>query len=146
YDLGNEFYRRWLDPGMTYSSAIYADGDNSLERAQDRKYERLARMIGLQAGHSVLEIGCGWGGFASWAAREVGARVTAITVSRAQRDYAAERMQREALSDRVEVRLQDYREVGGAYDRIVSIEMLEAVGEKYWPRYFQTLRERLRPG
>jgi cyclopropane-fatty-acyl-phospholipid synthase len=146
YDLGNDFYARWLDAGMTYSSAIYAEGDDSIERAQDRKYERLARLIGLEPGHEVLEIGCGWGGFASWAAREVGARVTAITVSSRQRDHAAERIRREGLAERVEVRLQDYRETSGAFDRIVSIEMLEAVGEKFWPIYFQTLAARLKPG
>lgn len=146
YDLGNDFYARWLDASMTYSSAIFAEGDNSLERAQERKYERLAQMIGLQSGHEVLEIGCGWGGFASWAARETGARVTAITVSREQHAYAAERMQREGLADRVEIRLQDYRDTKGLFDRVVSIEMLEAVGEKYWPVYFQTLRDRLKPG
>jgi len=146
YDLGNAFYERWLDPGMTYSSAVFAEGDDSLERAQDRKYERMAQTIGLQTGQDVLEIGCGWGGFAAWAARETGARVTAITISREQHDYAAARVQREGLADRVEIRLQDYRETAGAFDRVVSIEMLEAVGEKYWPIYFQTVRDRLKPG
>ena len=146
YDLGNDFYGAWLDSGMTYSSAIFEGPDDSLERAQDRKYERLARMIGLERGHEVLEIGCGWGGFATWAAREVGARVTAITVSSRQHDYAAERVRRDGLGERVEIRLEDYRDVRGAFDRVVSIEMLEAVGEKYWPIYFRTVAERLKPG
>jgi cyclopropane-fatty-acyl-phospholipid synthase len=131
---------------MTYSSAVFDHAGESLERAQDRKYERLAELIGLRRGHEVLEIGCGWGGFASWAAREVGARVTAITVSQAQHAYAAARIQREGLAALVDVRLEDYRQTRGAFDRIVSIEMLEAVGERYWPLYFQTLAARLKAG
>lgn len=146
YDLGNTFYAAWLDPGMTYSGALYADADEPLEAAQTRKYAALAAAIGLQPGHTVLEIGCGWGGFAEFAAREVGARVTAVTISAAQHDYARRRIERAGLAGQVEIRLCDYREVDGCYDRVVSIEMLEAVGERYWPLFFDRLRERLAPG
>ncbi|AOZ69375.1 cyclopropane-fatty-acyl-phospholipid synthase [Rhodobacter xanthinilyticus] len=137
YDVGNEFYQLWLDPGMTYSSAIFAPGDD-LERAQARKNARI--LSRLAPGESLLEIGCGWGGFAE-AAAERGHRVTGITLSPAQKGYADAR-----LDGRAEVRLQDYRAVTGRFDNIVSIEMIEAVGERYWPTYFATLRERLAPG
>lgn len=146
YDLGNEFYALWLDPSMTYSSAVYEHPAQALEAAQINKYRRIARLAGIEPGHHVLEVGCGWGGFAAWAAREIGCRVTAITISQAQHDYAARRLRAAGLGERVELRLQDYRELRGGYDRIVSIEMLEAVGESYWPRYFATLRDSLKPG
>ncbi|MEM7226047.1 MAG: cyclopropane-fatty-acyl-phospholipid synthase family protein [Pseudomonadota bacterium] len=143
YDLGNDFYRLWLDPSMSYSAAIFGRTGESLEAAQDRKYRQMAKLAGIGPNDRVLEIGCGWGGFCSWAAREVGCHVTAVTISGDQYRYAAERIQTEGLSDRVDLRLQDYRDVAGEFDKIVSIEMLEAVGESYWPRYFETLRERL---
>lgn len=150
YDLGNAFYRRWLDPSMTYSAALFADGDApgmaGLETAQIRKYRALADDIGLKPGMTVLEIGCGWGGFAEIAARDYGARVTCLTLSQEQHDWAIQRMAAAGLSDRVEIRLQDYRDVTGTFDRIVSIEMIEAVGERWWPTYFATLRDRLAPG
>ena len=146
YDLGNDFYGLWLDPGMTYSSALFDTAGQSLLDAQDNKYRRLAESLGLQPGHHVLEIGCGWGGFAIMAARDYGCRVTAITLSEQQLRYAEDRVRREGLANRVEVRLQDYREVTGRFDRIASIEMFEAVGERYWPVYFETLRDRLKPG
>ncbi|MFV3074240.1 class I SAM-dependent methyltransferase [Niveispirillum fermenti] len=148
YDLGNSFYERWLDPSMTYSAAIFADLDKAepLDAAQERKYAQIARRMDLRAGHHVLEIGCGWGGFAEYAAGTVGARVTALTISRAQHDYAVERMRRAGLSDRVEIRLQDYRDVTEQFDRIASIEMFEAVGERYWPVFFRSLGDRLKPG
>ncbi|HET9159532.1 MAG TPA: cyclopropane-fatty-acyl-phospholipid synthase family protein [Caulobacteraceae bacterium] len=146
YDLGNRFYASWLDPSMTYSSARFSDAGADLHTAQHEKYASLARAMDLQAGHSVLEIGCGWGGFAEFAAKDVGAKVTAITISREQFDYTRERMARAGLSDRVDVQLIDYRDVTGAFDRIASIEMFEAVGERYWPTYFETVRERLKPG
>ena len=152
YDLGNDFYQRWLDPSMTYSSAVFesaesAEGDGAgLAAAQQVKYRRLAESIGLQAGHRVLEIGCGWGGFAEFAAREIGAHVTAITISRSQHDFAAERLRRAGLSGQVDLQLRDYRDVTGQFDRVVSIEMFEAVGERYWPTYFRTVHDRLRPG
>ena len=146
YDLGNAFYSAWLDPSMSYSSACYAEPGQSLEAAQREKYAALARAIDLQPGHTVLEIGCGWGGFAEYAAREVGAKVTGLTISQAQHDYAKARLETAGLSDLTDIRLQDYREVGGQFDRVVSIEMFEAVGEAYWPGYFDQVHDRLKPG
>ncbi|KGJ05831.1 cyclopropane-fatty-acyl-phospholipid synthase [Paracoccus halophilus] len=137
YDVGNEFYQLWLDPGMTYSSAMFGPGDD-LEQAQARKNRRILSL--LSPGDSLLEIGCGWGGFAETAA-DRGQRVTAITLSPSQMGYADAR-----LDGRAEVRLQDYRKVTGRYDNIVSIEMIEAVGERYWPTYFATLKSRLKAG
>ena len=146
YDLGNDFYRLWLDDSMTYSSALFTSGQESLEAAQKAKYASMVDRIGAQAGDHVLEIGCGWGGFCEYAAGERGLKVTALTISKAQREYALARMARAGLSDRVEIKLQDYRDERGTYDGIASIEMFEAVGEKYWPVYFETVRERLKPG
>ena len=146
YDLGNEFYRLWLDDTMTYSSALFQSGQESLEAAQRAKYASMVDRIGAQPGDHVLEIGCGWGGFAEYAAGERGLKVTGLTISKAQQDFAVARMQRAGLADRVEIKLQDYRDERGRYDGIASIEMFEAVGEKYWPVYFDTLRERLKPG
>jgi cyclopropane-fatty-acyl-phospholipid synthase len=146
YDLGNDFYALWLDDTMTYSSALFRTGQESLERAQIQKYESMVDQMGAKPGDHVLEIGCGWGGFAEYAAKERGLRVTGLTISKEQRDYAVERMRRAGLSDRVEIKLQDYRDERGTYDGIASIEMFEAVGEKYWPVYFQTVRDRLKPG
>ena len=146
YDLGNSFYARWLDSSMTYSSALYEQPDDDLVTAQGRKYSALAQMVELRPEHRLLEIGAGWGGFAEFAAREIGCNITGITISPAQRDFAARRIQEAGLSEKVEIRLCDYRDVDGQFDRIASIEMFEAVGEKYWPIYFQRLRERLVPG
>jgi cyclopropane-fatty-acyl-phospholipid synthase len=146
YDLGNDFYRLWLDEGMTYSSALFAHAGDDLEAAQRAKYRRLAGALELRPGMRVLEIGCGWGGFAETLARDFGCRVTAITVSRRQYDFARERIARAGLADSVEIRFQDYRDVKGTYDRIASIEMLEAVGERYWSEYFRVLEDRLAPG
>lgn len=146
YDLGNDFYRLWLDDSMTYSSALFRSGQESLETAQRTKYEHLVDRMGAQPGDHVLEIGCGWGGFAEYAARERGLRVTGLTISQAQYDYAVDRIARAGLSDRVTIKLQDYRDETGTYDGIASIEMFEAVGEKYWPVYFDSLRDRLKPG
>ncbi|MCI4660421.1 MAG: cyclopropane-fatty-acyl-phospholipid synthase family protein [Neomegalonema sp.] len=146
YDLGNDFYRLWLDPSMTYSSALYERPDMSLEDAQRAKYRSICDRMALRQGDSVLEIGCGWGGFAEYAAKERGAKVTGLTLSPAQLDYAQARMQREGLNERVELVLRDYRDERGSYDGVASIEMFEAVGEQYWPSYFDTLRARLKPG
>ena len=146
YDLGNAFYRLWLDDSMTYSSALFDSPQDSLEAAQQRKYASMVDRMGVAPGDHVLEIGCGWGGFAEYAAGERGLKVTALTISRAQHDFAVARMARAGLSDRVEIRLQDYRDETGRYDGIASIEMFEAVGEKYWPAYFRTLHDRLEPG
>ncbi|MDW4551413.1 cyclopropane-fatty-acyl-phospholipid synthase family protein [Defluviimonas sp. D31] len=146
YDLGNEFYEKWLDRSMTYSSALFKTGQESLEAAQKQKYASLVDCMGAKPGDHILEIGCGWGGFAEYAARERGLRVTGLTISQAQLEYAQARIARAGLQDRVDVRLQDYRDERGSFDGIASIEMFEAVGEKYWPVYFGTLRERLKPG
>lgn len=146
YDLGNSFYRLWLDDSMTYSSALFRSGQESLEKAQEQKYASMVDQMGAKAGDHVLEIGCGWGGFAEYAAGRRGLKVTGLTISQAQYDYAVARMARAGLSDRVEIKLQDYRDETGVYDGIASIEMFEAVGEKYWSVYFNTLRERLKPG
>ena len=146
YDLGNNFYRRWLDGTMTYSSARFAHAGQALADAQINKYRSLAERIGLKREHHVLEIGSGWGGFAEYAAGEIGCRVTGITLSKEQLAFARERMAAKGLSGRVEIRYQDYRDVSETYDRIASIEMFEAVGEKYWPTYFQKVRDCLKPG
>jgi cyclopropane-fatty-acyl-phospholipid synthase len=146
YDLGNDFYAEWLDPSMTYSSALFEDGVNDLQAAQAQKYRRLCQSLGLKPGMSVLEIGCGWGGFAEMAAGEFGATVTGITLSTEQLAYAQARIAKAGLSDKVTLKLQDYRDTRGTFDRIASIEMFEAVGEEYWPIYFQTVRDRLAPG
>ncbi len=146
YDLGDDFYRLWLDAGMNYSSALYDGGASDLAAAQRAKHAALADAMDLQPGQSLLEIGCGWGDFARFAAVERGAQVTAITVSRAQHDHTAERIQAEGLGERIEVKLCDYRDLQGRFDRIASIEMLEAVGEAYWPVYFRKLRELMAPG
>jgi cyclopropane-fatty-acyl-phospholipid synthase len=146
YDLGNAFYSRWLDATMTYSSARFERPGEALSEAQKRKYRTLCEGMDLRPGHHVLEIGCGWGGFAEYAAAEIGARVTAITISEEQFRFAQERMFRQGLAERADIRLIDYRDVGGRFDRVASIEMFEAVGEQYWPTYFDKVRESLGPG
>ena len=146
YDLGNDFYRLWLDSTMTYSSALF-EGDltRSLADAQTAKYARILRTLDVQPGQHILEVGCGWGGFAEQAVR-AGCRVTGITISAAQLEYAQCRIAAAGLQDRVELRLQDYRDLEGQFDHVVSIEMFEAVGERYWPGFFSMLRDRLKPG
>jgi cyclopropane-fatty-acyl-phospholipid synthase len=146
YDIGNAFYSAWLDPSMTYSSALYEDDTPDLTAAQNNKYRRLAEAIDLRPGQKVLEIGCGWGGFAEFAAKTFNAKVVGLTISKEQRDFAQKRIQAAGLNDKVEIRLQDYRDERDRYDRIASIEMIEAVGEQFWPRYFSQLRDRLLPG
>jgi cyclopropane-fatty-acyl-phospholipid synthase len=146
YDLGNKFYEAWLDASMTYSSARFDAKVRDLESAQREKYKALAEHLELKSGDHVLEIGCGWGGFAEFAAREYGARVTGITISDEQLAYARARMEKAGLSDRVDIRRQDYRDVEGQFDKVASIEMFEAVGEKYWPAYFGKIADVLKPG
>ena len=146
YDLGNAFYSRWLDATMTYSAARYAHAGQDLAAAQQNKYRLLTQQMALEPQHHVLEIGCGWGGFAEYAAKTIGARVTAITISKEQYDFAAKRIFEQGLAERAEIRLVDYRDVDGTYDRVASIEMFEAVGEKYWPSYFGKIAEVLKPG
>ena len=146
YDLGNAFYASWLDPSMTYSSAVFAEGANDLESAQAAKYRALTRAIDVGPDDHVLEIGCGWGGFAEFAAREIGCKVTGLTISREQLEFARDRIRRAGLDDRVTLKFQDYRDEDKTYDRVVSIEMFEAVGERYWPTYFSKVHDVLKPG
>jgi len=147
YDLGNDFYALWLDRSMTYSSALF-DGNpqRDLAAAQHAKYERIARVLRLQRQQPVIEIGCGWGGFAEVAAREFGAQVHGVTLSPAQLEWAQARAERGGFADRATFELRDYRDLRGQVDRIVSIEMLEAVGERWWPTYFRKLGGLLRIG
>jgi len=146
YDLSNEFYALFLDPSMTYSSALFDRPDLDLEAAQRRKYQRLAEWAGLRSGQHVLEIGCGWGGFAEFAAGELDCRVTGITLSEEQAAFASERMLRAGLDDRVQIRVVDYRDVDARFDAVVSIEMLEAVGHRFLDGFFATVDRVLRPG
>ena len=146
YDLGNDFYRLWLDPSMSYSAAIFQDGvDGDLELAQHAKYDRLLDAIGAKPGDHILEIGCGWGGLAERAALR-GLKVTGITLSDEQLAWARERMQRQGLEGLVDLSICDYRDVKGQYDHIVSIEMFEAVGLRHWPGFFTMVRRSLKPG
>ena len=156
YDIGNAFYRLWLDESMTYSSALFADGLRAAEasarddfaalpRAHETKYARVLDQLALAPGARVLEIGCGWGGFATAAARR-GLHVTGLTLSSEQLELARERIWAARLDDRVDVTLRDYRDVDGQYDGIASIEMFEAVGERYWSEYFACIKQRLKVG
>jgi len=145
YDLGNAFYGQWLDASMTYSAARYSSPTQTLEQAQVEKYRSLAQTMGLDPSHTVLEIGCGWGGFAEYVARDVGARITAITISQEQYNFARERIFRQGLAEKADIRLVDYRDLDGQFDRLASIEMFEAVGEQYWPTYFKAIHDRLSP-
>ena len=145
YDLGNDFYRLWLDSSMMYSSAIYSSPGCSLEDAQRAKLDRVIDRLGLVGGEKLLEIGCGWGGLAERIIERSGSHVTGLTLSTEQLAYARQQLAQRGFADKSDLRLQDYRDVGGTYDRVVSIEMLEAVGEAYWPTYFANLRQRLKP-
>ncbi len=146
YDLGNDFYRLFLDESMTYSSAVFATPGQSLADAQRTKYAVIAERAGLRGGEHVLEIGTGWGGFALYAAGELGCRVTTITISQAQHALATERVRDAGLAERVSVELRDYRDIRGTYDAIVSIEMLEAVGAEFYSAFFEACDRALRPG
>ena len=146
YDLGNDFYSLWLDDTMTYSSALFTTSQESLEKAQIAKYASMVDQMGVKPGDHVLEIGCGWGGFAEYAAKERGLKVTGLTISKEQLDYANKRIKSKGLSDKVNLKLQDYRDETGVYDGVASIEMFEAVGEKYWPVYFDKIKQCLKPG
>ena len=146
YDLGNEFYALWLDATMTYSSALFRDSQQTLRDAQNEKYRALAASTNIGADDHVLEIGCGWGGFAEFAAREIGCKVTGITISNEQLIFARNRIAMAGLSDKVDFRFCDYRDLEEQFDRIVSIEMFEAVGESYWPTYFEQVHNCLKPG
>ena len=146
YDLGNQFYSRWLDRTMTYSSAVFQSEADTLEDAQTRKYQKLAELADINQGDRVLEIGCGWGGFAEYAAKERGAHVTGITISKEQYNFAKHRLRKAGLDHMTEIVMQDYRKLDQRFDKIISIEMFEAVGEKYWPVYFKTIANCLKDG
>lgn len=146
YDLGNDFYSLWLDDTMTYSSALFSTSQESLENAQVAKYASMIDQMGVKPGDHVLEIGCGWGGFAEYAAKERGLKVTGLTISKEQLDFARKRINNNGLGDKVNLKLQDYRDETGVYDGVASIEMFEAVGEKYWPIYFNKVKQCLKPG
>ncbi len=147
YDLSNDFYRLWLDETMTYSAPVFS-GDISMPMAQAQiaKYERMLGALDPKPGETILELGCGWGGFAEYAARTRGVRVTGVTLSPAQLEFALDRIAKAGLDHLVDLQLIDYRDIRGEFDYIVSIEMFEAVGERYWPTYFRTLHDRLKPG
>ncbi len=145
YDLGNDFYRLWLDETMTYSSARFTAPDQSLREAQVEKYDALCRQLRLQPGDHLLEIGSGWGGLACHAARHYGCRVTTVTISEEQFKFARERFVREGLAEQIEIRLQDYRHITGSFDKVVSIEMMEALGDRYLETYFAKINEVLKP-
>jgi len=144
YDLGNDFYKLWLDKTMTYSSAIFKNEKESLTEAQENKYQLLIDSLDIKSHHKVLEIGCGWGGFAEYAAKKVGCSIKGITISPSQLKFATNRIKELKLDDKVTIELCDYRDLRGKYDRVVSIEMIEAVGEKYWKNYFKKIKDVLK--
>ena len=144
YDLGNDFYKLWLDKTMTYSSAIFKGEKEDLQEAQENKYQTLIDNLNIKPHHKVLEIGCGWGGFAEYAAKNVGCSIRGITISPNQLKFAKNRIKQSKLEDKVSLELCDYRDLKGKYDRVVSIEMIEAVGEKYWNNYFRKIRDVLK--
>ena len=146
YDLGNHFYSNWLDKSMSYSSGLFPDLTIDHEAAQRNKYLRLAEQLDLKEGQTILEIGCGWGGFAEIAATEFKCKVVGLTLSKEQAIFAQDRMEKAQASDLVDIRIQDYRDVQGDYDKIVSIEMFEAVGKEHWNNYFDVIKSRLKKG
>ncbi|QRX83939.1 cyclopropane-fatty-acyl-phospholipid synthase family protein [Glaciimonas sp. PAMC28666] len=147
YDIGNDFYQLWLDPSMTYSSALFSDEHvENLQQGQDAKYRRILNQLRLPDNARLLEIGCGWGAFAEIAVREANAHVVGLTLSTEQLHFANQRLQNAGVVNRVELLLQDYRDVAGEFDAIASIEMFEAVGEKYWPSYFACVARNLKTG
>ena len=139
YDLGNSFYEKWLDKSMTYSSGMFKKESDDLYNAQLNKYRNLAKITDIRNNDKVLEVGCGWGGFSCFLAKNFSADVTAITISKKQYEKVKEKVFTEKLTEKINVKLTDYREIKGLYDKIVSIEMFEAVGEKYWSKYFEVL-------
>ena len=146
YDLGNEFFSTWLDKTLTYSCGIFSSSNETLERAQINKYNKLINLINPKPGDKILEIGCGWGGFAEHLAKNYNVKLDCITISKKQFLYVKERIRREKIGDKVSVRMLDYRDIKNKYDCIVSIEMIEAVGEKYLKKYFKTIKENLTQG
>ncbi len=146
YDLGNDFYKEFLDPSLTYSAAFFSEKEQGLKEAQAEKYDRICRKLNLKPGHTLLEIGCGWGGFATHAARNYGCKVTGITISKEQLVEAKHRVKANGLDHLIDIRYADYRTLEGKFDRIASIEMLEAVGEHFLDEYFSKVEGLLAPG
>jgi len=146
YDLGNSFYKLWLDPTMTYSAAIFKHADEPLEQAQRNKYQRIIDTIKPTSSDHILEVGCGWGAFATMAASQTGCKVTCLTLSQEQYQYATDLVRKMGLDTQVTIKICDYRDEKDSYDHIVSIEMIEAVGEEYWEQYFNMIETNLRPG
>lgn len=144
YDLGNEFYKLWLDPTMTYSSALFTESATALKEAQLAKYDRIIDALEIKSGDRVLEIGCGWGGFFSRAVERTDCHVTAVTISSAQALFDQEKVNQAGMSKNVSLEKRDYRDITGIYDKVVSIEMIEAVGEQYWGDYFQKVSQSLK--
>ena len=145
YDLGNNFYELWLDKSMTYSSAYFNSNKDSLFEAQQNKYKKISKIANLEKRSEVLEIGCGWGGFAEFTAKNYNSLVTAITISKEQFEFTKKRIEKNGLNKFIDVKLIDYRKIKGSFDRIISIEMIEAVGERYWPIYFSQIKKLLKP-
>jgi len=143
YDLGNEFFSLWLDKTLTYSSAIFDDSKNNLEEAQINKYKKLINLIKPKVGDKVLEIGCGWGGFAEYLGKNFDVKLDCITISKKQYEFAKERIQRNQLNDKINIYMKDYRDVKNKYNAIASIEMIEAVGKNYLKSYFKTIKDNL---
>ncbi len=144
YDLGNEFYSKWLDTSMTYSSALFESEKDELSKAQYNKYNNLCEMTKIKAGDNILEIGCGWGGFAEFAAKKYQSKITCITLSKKQAEFAQKRVQKAGLNDLIDIQISDYRAINKKYDRIISIEMFEAVGKRYWPTFFKKLSDNIK--
>ena len=143
YDLGNEFFSLWLDKTLTYSSAIFDKEDQKLEEAQHNKYEKLTKLLSPKSGSSLLEIGCGWGGFAEYVGKKYDVKLDCVTISKKQYEFAKERVYKAGLSHKVDIKMRDYRDVKKKYDAIASIEMIEAVGKDYLHNYFQTIKKNL---
>ena len=146
YDLGNNFYKHWLDKSMTYSSAIFSSSNTDLFEAQINKYKQIAKPLDLNDNSRLLEIGCGWGSFSCFVAKNYGANVTAITISKEQYEFASKKIFKEGLNEKVTIELKDYRDVKESFSHIASIEMFEAVGKKYWETFLNTVKNSLSPG
>ena len=144
YDLGNDFYKLWLDESMTYSSGLFDSSYKDLAKAQNKKFQEIIELLKLNEKSSLLEIGCGWGGFSRFVAKNYGTQINAITISKSQYDYAVRKNHLEGLNEKIKVHLKDYREINTQYDNIVSIEMFEAVGKKYWPVFFEKVKNSLK--
>jgi len=145
YDLGNQFYKYWLDKSMTYSSAIFNGKNDNLELAQNNKYQKLADLSSIKKGDNILEIGCGWGGFSEFLAKNYDCQITALTISREQFQFTTERMEKANLTSKVKVVFCDYRNIKGQFDKVLSIEMFEAVGREYWKTFFEKIKTILKP-